>query len=234
VCISTMDLGLKHSEAFPFMSRVFATTNDQLAEALAELASPKLIPFCYIDPRKKDAPRDLERRVTKQGFCGADMHPPIGWYPDEPRVRPTFEAAEALGVPVFLHLGRTAAHPQLRSKYAQPLYLEGLGVACPGLKLILGHFAAPWSREACRIGAGFPNWRFDLATSGSSDRGAVLHCLRDPDLGVGRMLLGTNGNGANNLRLAAATMDRLREYGFTDRELDAVSHDNAAAFFGVL
>ncbi len=231
VCIGTADLGLERSDAFPFMT-TFSTTNDELAAAVAEIASAKLIPFCYVDPRKKSAPKEIERRV-KQGMRGVEMYPPIGWYPDEPRVRPAFEAAEALGVPVFLHMGRTAAHPGLRSKFAQPLALEGLGVECPGLRLIIGHFAAPWSREACHLGMGFPNWRFDLATSGVLQEDAVLHCVRHPELGVGRLLLGSNGAGADNLKLISNAVRHLRGYGFTDDQVEAVTHRNAAAFLSL-
>ena len=232
VCVGTCDLGLEHSDAFPMMSTVFSTTNDQWAEALAELNSSKIAPFFYVDPREKTAAREVERRAG-DGARGFEMYPPVGWYPDESRVRPAFEAAEALGLPVFLHMGRTASHPGLRSKYAQPIHLEDLGLACPGLKLVLGHFAAPWSREACQIALGFPHWRFDLMTSGVWQKEDVLYCVNRPDLGVDRLLLGSNGDGRNNLHNLNASVSILRGYGFTDEQLDAVTHGNAAAFFGV-
>jgi len=158
---------------------------------------------------------------------GVKLYPPIGWYPDEPRVLPTFQAAEALGVPVLIHMGRVAPHPGLRSKFARPLCLEDVGLACPSLKLIIGHFGVPWQWEAFDIACGFPNFFFDLTTSGSLDTALLRHVVEYPSLGLRRIVLGTDGSGRDNLARARATLGRLRAAGFTGPELDAIAHDNA-------
>jgi predicted TIM-barrel fold metal-dependent hydrolase len=123
-----------------------------------------------------------------------------------------------------------ASHPKLRSKFARPLHLEDVGLACPKLKLIIGHFAAPWSLEAVHLAMGFPEWRFDLTTSGSWDMEALklvgeLH-LRWGDPGLKRLVLGTDGSGPDNLKLARETLDRLRKGGFTEPQLAQIAHRN--------
>jgi len=231
VVVCALDLGLDPSPAFPFMS-IFRTTNEQLASLVETLRSPKLVPFAYIDPRQPDAARQAEYWVRERGLRGIKLYPPIGWYPDEPRVLPTFQAAEALGVPVLIHMGRVAPHPQLRSKFARPLCLEDVGLACPTLKLIIGHFGTPWQWEAFDIAVGFPNFFFDLTTSGSLDLALLKLVLEYPYLGLRRIVLGTDGSGSDNLARAHETLSRLRGAGFTDEQIDAIAHDNGLAALG--
>jgi len=231
VAVCALDLKLDHSADFPYMT-TFSTTNEQLAALVEALDSPKVVPFCYVDPREADAPRQAEHWVRERGMCGVKLYPPLGWYPDEPRVLPTFQAAEALGVPVLIHMGRVAPHPQLRSKYARPLCLEDIGLACPRLTLIIGHFGTPWQWEAFDIAAGFRNFFFDLTTSGSLDIPLLKLVVEYPSLGLRRIVLGTDGTGSDNLARARATLERLRAGGFTDDQLSAIAHHNGLAALG--
>lgn len=229
--VSGMDLRLPPSSDFPFMS-CFATTNEQFLEFAARLNSPKLVPFCFIDPRQPDAATRLTRYVQRHGFRGVKMYPPQGWYPDEPRVLDAFRTAEALRVPVFLHMGRTASHPQLRSVYAMPHHLEGLGLACPRLNVILGHFAAPWSMEAVHLAMSFPFY-FDLSTSGHWDARPIRHVVQSPYLGIERLLLGTNNDGSTNLQTAQQTLHRLYDFGLSDAQVRQIACGNALKLLGL-
>ena len=231
VVVCALDLGLDESPSFPFMS-VFRTTNEQLASLVESLDSPKIVPFCYIDPREHDAPAQVEYWVRQRGMRGVKLYPPLGWYPDEPRVLPTFQAAEAMGACVLIHMGRVAPHPQLRSKYGRPLCLEDVGLACPNLRLAIGHFGTPWQWEAFDIAVGFPNFFFDLTTSGSLDLPLLRLVVEYPDLGLRRIVLGTDGDGGDNLERAGRTLERLRGGGFTDEQLAAIAQDNGLAFLG--
>jgi predicted TIM-barrel fold metal-dependent hydrolase len=160
----------------------FCTSNQQARDFIDKLDDPRIVPFFFLDPRRADAARQIEQ-AARDGFRGIKMYPPQGWFVDEPRVLDAFRAAEELDLPVFLHLGRTCAHPQLRSKYAMPDRLEGLGMACPRLKVILGHFASPWSIEACHLALSF-RFYFDLSTSGSWYPPSIRFAARCPYLGV--------------------------------------------------
>ena len=228
--LSGIDLKLSHSNDFPFISE-FRTSNAQARDFIAELDDTRVVPFFFVDPRQADAARQVEQ-AARDGFRGIKMYPPQGWFPDEPRVLDAFRAAQEQDLPVFLHMGRTSAHPQLRSIYAMPARLEGMGLVCPRLKVILGHFAAPWSLEASALSKSF-RFYFDLSTSGSLSTEAIRFAARCPDLGIERLVLGTNGTGANNMDLARGTVERLRVCGLSEEQIAKVASDNALALLGL-
>jgi predicted TIM-barrel fold metal-dependent hydrolase len=232
VAVCALDLKLPYSADFPFMS-VFSTTNEQLEEMIRQVDSPKLVPFCYIDPREKDAPRQVEHWVRQRGMRGVKMYPPQGWYPNDPRCVEVCRAIQECGVPVLLHMGRVSAHPALRSEYARPIYLEEIGLACPKLKLIVGHFAGPWYLEAIHIAMSFPEWTFDLTSSGHWYLDSIKTVCRLPwDPGLRRIVLGTDGSGANNLDLVRETRRWLEPGGFTEEQFDQMFHHNGLRVLG--
>lgn len=228
--LSGIDLQLSYCADFAFMSE-FCTSNEQTRDFVAKLDDVRVVPFFFLDPRRADAAHQVEQAV-RDGFRGIKMYPPQGWFVDEPRVLDAFRAAQEQDIPVFLHMGRTCAHPQLRSVYGMPDRLEGLGLACPRLKVILGHFASPWSREASHLAMSF-RFYFDLSTSGSWYPPSIRFAARCPYLGVERLLLGTNGNGANNMDLARATIKILATCGLTEDEIQKVACDNAMKLLGL-
>lgn len=232
VVVCALDLKIPYSSEYPFMS-TFCTSNEQLEAFVAQVDSPKIAPFCYVDPREKDAPRQVEHWITRRHMRGVKLYPPEGWYPKDPRCIEVCRVIQDLGVPVLMHMGRVASHPGLRSEFARPIYLEDLGLACPKLKLIIGHFAAPWSLEAVHIAMSFPQWAFDLTTSGHWDLHAIRHACGIPwDPGIGRFVLGTDGCGANHLALQADIAKALREGGFDETQIDQIFHHNGLKVLG--
>ena len=228
--LSGIDLQLGRSADWPFMSN-FRTSNREVLDFVAALDDARVVPFFFVDPRRPDAARTVEQ-AFRDGFKGLKMYPPQGWDVDEPRVLDAFRAAEAAGAPVFLHMGRTASHPQLRSIHGMPGALEGLGLACPRLDVIVGHFAGPWGLEACHLGMSF-RFYFDLSTSGSWDREAIRFAARSPYLGVDRLVLGTNADGTDNLKAALWTVEQLRSSGLSEAEIQKVACDNARKLLGL-
>jgi len=232
VVVCALDLKLAPSADFPFMS-TFATTNEQLEDMIRRIASPKLVPFAHIDPREKNAPRQVEHWIRERGMRGIKLYPPQGFYPSDPACLDVCRAIQEYDVPVLMHMGRVASHPGLRSKYARPIYLEELGLACPRLRLIIGHFASPWAMEAAHIAMSWPQWAYDLTTSGSWNLPVLRHVCGLPwDPGIKRFVLGTDGGGANNLDLARATRARLIGGGFTEDEVDLMFHHNGLRVLG--
>ena len=232
VAVCALDLKLPFSSDWPFMSG-FNTTNEQLEDLIRQVGSPKLVPFCHVDPREKDAPRQVEHWIRQRGMRGVKLYPPQGWYPNDPRCIEVCRAIQELGVPVLFHMGRVASHPALRSEYARPIYLEEVGLACPKLKLIVGHFAGPWYLEAIHIAMSFPEWTFDLTTSGHWNIDAIHHARGIPwDPGMKRIVLGTDGTGENNLALVKRTREMLEPGGFTEEEFDLMFHHNGLRVLG--
>jgi len=141
--------------------------NDQLAAAIAEHPD-RLAGLAAIAPQDPAAAaRELERAVRTLGLKGAIVNSHThGEYLDDEKFWEIFEAAEALGVPVYIH-------PQTPPKaMIQPFLEAGLDGAIfgfavetalhllriivsgafdrfPGLKIVVGH-----------LGEGIPYWLF--------------------------------------------------------------------------
>jgi predicted TIM-barrel fold metal-dependent hydrolase len=102
---------------------VMRGVHDELADAVrarperfAAFASPALK-----EPEK--AAKELERCVRELGFVGALLDGTTdGKFLDDPRFLPVFEAAESLGVPIYLH-------PAPPPKAVQDAYYSGMGEA---------------------------------------------------------------------------------------------------------
>lgn len=232
VAVCALDLKLTPSEAFPYMSS-FATTNEQLADLIKKIASPKLVPWCHIDPLAPNAAQEARYWLTQRGMKGIKMYPPMGWYPDDERAMPVYEVAASLNVPVLLHMGRVAPHPQLRSKFARPICLEEVGLAFPKIKLIIGHWANMWRWEAFHVAMSFENFFFDLTTSGSLHIPIIRETIEHSGLGIRRIIMGTDGCGDNNVLLVHRTVERLRRLaGLTDEQIDTIVHRNGMAVLG--
>jgi predicted TIM-barrel fold metal-dependent hydrolase len=78
--------------------------NDELAAAV-KLYPDRFAGFATLSLWEPDeAAKELERCVTRHGFKGANLNGTTGGrFMDEPRFLPVFEAAQQLGVPIYLH-----------------------------------------------------------------------------------------------------------------------------------
>ncbi len=199
-------------------------TNENVAR-LKEEIGVKIIPFAYIDPRKENALQEAEYWVREREFMGLKLYPPIGFYPDEPNLLTFFEGVESLKVPILFHMGRVLPHPKLRMKYGNPVFLEGVCVNCPDLKVIVGHFARPWTYEAYCLAIGFPNVYIDLTTGGSEDRAMIKRVITN--LGSERLVFGTDSvlNTAEKFRKMRA---EFKQDGINDQDLDMIFGGSAS------
>ena len=158
--------------------------NDELAAAVA--ARPdRLAGFATLALKDVgEATKELERCVKQLGFCGVMVNGTVeGRFLDDSRFLPFFEAAAALGVPVYLHPApppepvREAYYTGLPGQLGMMLSIAGWGWhsetalhtlrlivsglfdKVPGLQLIIGH-----------MGEGLP---FALARSSGMLSGAA-------------------------------------------------------------
>jgi predicted TIM-barrel fold metal-dependent hydrolase len=152
---------------------MFALDNELVARTVAR-APDRLSAFAFLDPRAPDAPDRLERYVADQGFRGLKMSTsggPIadaGFYPNEPACFPTFERAQALGVPVLVHAGLIYCNPDdpagTRTKYCLPIYLDDVAREFPRLKLVVAHGGRPFVDQTVALSL-MPNVYVDLSWS---------------------------------------------------------------------
>ncbi len=109
--------------------------------------SDRFIGWCSVDPNDRDCVEQLEYYVEELGFRGLKCSPIYqNWNPQDPKHLPLFKKAEALGIPVNVHQGTSFVRPG-PLKYANPILLEDIAVACPELRLIIAHMGHPWEDE---------------------------------------------------------------------------------------
>jgi predicted TIM-barrel fold metal-dependent hydrolase len=81
-------------------------------EQLAQLRrdNPEIvIPFAAVDPRHPNIVETTIRLLSEEGFRGIKLYPPIGSHPNDPRLGPLYDYAEANNVPVMTHCSRPAS-----------------------------------------------------------------------------------------------------------------------------
>jgi predicted TIM-barrel fold metal-dependent hydrolase len=115
--------------------------------ALVRGHGDRLIGFAVVDPSQPDAVDDLQA-AADAGLRGVKMVP-SGWYPYEDRVRPLFERARDLGLPLLFHSGIFIDGRS--GRFCRPVFFEALRDV-PGLKVTLAHVGWPWTDEAIAVG----------------------------------------------------------------------------------
>ncbi len=127
-----------------------------IASFVAEHAD-KFIGWCSVDPNDADCVEQLEHYVTRLGLRGLKCSPIYqNWDPQDPRHLPLFRKAESLGIPVNIHQGTSFVRTG-PLKYANPIQLEDIAVACPDLRIVISHMGHPWEDECVVLIRKHPN-----------------------------------------------------------------------------
>jgi 5-carboxyvanillate decarboxylase len=131
--------------------------NDELAQAVRDHPGRFAGLACVAPQDPAAAVAELERAVSELGLVGVVINSHVGGeYLDAPRFSGVFEAAEALGAPIYLHpslLPAGAVDPYLdyglmaamwgyaaeASLHALRIILAGTFDRFPGVRLVLGH-----------------------------------------------------------------------------------------------
>ena len=119
--------------------------NELVAEAMRR-APNRIIGFGYVNPLEGEAALlELEHIALELGLKGLKLYPLEGFYPNDERVVfPVYEKCVELGIRnIAFHMGR-AAMPNLRLRYAHPIYLDDVAECFPELNIICFHAAYPW------------------------------------------------------------------------------------------
>jgi predicted TIM-barrel fold metal-dependent hydrolase len=119
--------------------------------------SDRFIGWCSVDPNDLDCVEQLTHYVNDLGFRGLKVSPIYqNWDPQDPRHLPLFRRAEQLGIPVNIHQGTSFVRPG-PLKYANPVLLEDIAIACPDLRIIIAHMGHPWETECVVLIRKHPN-----------------------------------------------------------------------------
>ncbi|MBY5933533.1 amidohydrolase [Tateyamaria omphalii] len=131
--------------------------HDELEE-LAQQSNGRVLPFLAIDPRRYGGPdgeseliKELERRIPPdvardaRGFRGIKLYPPLGYWPQDPRLTPMWAYCAANDVPVMTHCSRGGVYSRRErraatARYSDPDNYREILTAHPGLRICLAHF----------------------------------------------------------------------------------------------
>jgi uncharacterized protein len=142
------------------------------AEIIGQAArhSDVLIPFASVDPHDGAAAVDKLRELVAAGARGLKLHPSLqGFSPDDPAIWPLYAAAAELGVPIVFHTGQTGIGAGLpggrgiRLRLSDPMLLDDVAAAHPGLTVIMAHPSVPWQDAAISIATHKANVYIDLS-----------------------------------------------------------------------
>ena len=117
----------------------------------------RFIGWCSIDPNDEDCIDQLAYCVNDLGLRGLKVAPIYqNWNPQDPKHIPFFKKVEAFNLPVNIHQGTSFVRPG-PLKYANPILLEDIAIACPDLRMIISHMGHPWEDECVVLIRKHPN-----------------------------------------------------------------------------
>jgi hypothetical protein len=116
--------------ANPNVGDEYPEMNDYIAKSVRKYPK-RLVGFGRVDPRRKDAAKELTRMKVSLDLAGLKLHPMVECFrPDHPFFNSFFKKVNELGLPVLFHTGDGFSSPGLISKIAAKY---------PKLLIILGH-----------------------------------------------------------------------------------------------
>jgi predicted TIM-barrel fold metal-dependent hydrolase len=234
-------------------------THEQ-AIRLLECYQDLCLPFAVVDPERATRLRIWE--LYRMGYRGLKMIGVLRDY-DTPDYFPVYAAAEALGMPIVLHLGviggpidYSITHPRrdpaaaqrLRQMMARgfatprnhsatrmhPFQLDTIANNFPRLKLIGAHLGGTGNYDAA---ASVARWRenvfFDLSGGETIERHAVERRMIGFEIGVEKLTFGSDC-GADEIGVHVQRFARIfNEIGLTEDERERIWYRNAAEIFGL-
>ena len=151
-------------------TRLPAIPNDTIAAAVR--AHPDVfLGFGSVDPHQ-DVKWCVEevQRCRELGLIGLKFQQAVqGFFPNDTRYYPIYQAATDLGMICLFHMGTTgigAGAPGglgLRLEYCRPILVDGVAADFPGLTIIGAHPGWPWTDELLAMAVHKGNVYIDLS-----------------------------------------------------------------------
>ncbi len=144
------------AEGLPERMRAY---NRWLVDSLASV--PQITPFVAVDPWALSPSENVEhlRDMADRGARGIKLHPVVQRFePNDPRMRPVYEACREMGLVVLSHTGSAKGDEQ----FAEPNAFAPLLRDMPGLNVVLAHVGGGRWRQTESLAAAFPDVAFDI------------------------------------------------------------------------
>lgn len=162
--LNTMDACGIEKVCLSGLGPLFNCGGDDDVRASFEAHPDRVIGAVYIRPGV-DEPSKIDR-ARDQGFRMVKVTIPLYPYND-PRGFPLWERAAALGMPVLFHTGTVttaveAPHERVSTWDMQPMQIEPITRAFPGLKILVAHLGIHWNDDAAELARMRKNVYVDL------------------------------------------------------------------------
>jgi predicted TIM-barrel fold metal-dependent hydrolase len=201
---------------------------------------------------------EVVSELRERGFRGLKITMPDRDYDDEAYF-PLYERAEELGLPILFHTGirggpidylqfppRDAAHAEAisaeyerthaRSRRSaarmQPIFLDTIALAFPGLRIIGAHLGYGLYDSAAAVARWRRNVSFDISGGKVVRRHIVERRMIKSEVSLEKLVFGSDCDVAHMSREVTAWMEIFDELGLTADEQDKIFYRNAAAIFG--
>lgn len=201
----------------------------------------RFIYYAGVDPRRPNAVAIFKKALTEWGAQGLKLMPAAGFLPNDEVCHPLYRLAMEYDATVLFHTGLKG---DMKSRLGHPFYIDDLAADFPELKIVLGHVAGEWWRDASMVIRTKRNCYGELAgwqrrfTDNPEQFFKDLGELRD-SVGADHIMYGTDAPSAMPLRPFVHALENLPEtagqYGvkFTTEEAAAIVGGNFAAMHGV-
>lgn len=212
-------------------------TNEYVARMRDEHRDAIIQAWASVDPWKGElAIRAAQRAIHDLQMLGFHFHPIMGRFSvDDPRLRPLWEAINALKVPVMIDVGTTgmgAGQPGgmgAKLKHARPMpALDDLAADFPDLNIVAAHPGWPWIEETIAIVLHKKNVSWEL--SGWAPRYFSDSLKRDIRGRLqDKIMFGSDYPSISHERL----FREWEELGYPDEVMEKVFHKNAERILGL-
>lgn len=201
-------------------------TNEEVLEFCSR--SPRLIPFCNVNPGLSKEPGRELRRWAEEGFRGLKLYPTYQhFYPNDRALYPMYEAAQELRMPVLFHTG-TSVFRGSKIKYGEPLHLDDLAVDFPDLPLVMAHSGRTmWYEQAFTLARLHPNLYMEI--SGLPPKN-LLNYFPALERNAGKIIFGSDWPGMPGVK---RNLDEIRSLPLKGSTISGILGGTAARLLGL-
>ena len=185
--------------------------------------SPRFIPYANINPHLVAYPAKEVERLVRLGYKGLKFLPTYHhFYPNDNKLYPFYDAAQALELPVIFHIG-SSIFPETRLKFGDPIYLDDIARDFPKNNIIMAHSGRGFWYEACFFLSRFhPNVYMDI--TGLPPRN-LFNYFPDFERNADKILYGTDWPAGPGF---SYTLDEIRKLKLKPENLEKILGGNAA------
>ena len=208
--------------------------SNEEVKSLVDRYPDRLIGFAGVDPRRPDALEVLERAFTELGMKGLKLSPAMQYFmPGDPIMKPVYELCLKYDKPILFEAGMTWVKNS-PSRYSNPLNFEEVAIEYPKLRMCLGHFGWPWTRETAMLILKYPNLYADTALLYFDSPKQFFETTFHDQYWIDRMLYDKVLFGSTYPRIEQKRMVKAMEVlNLRPRQRAMVMGENACRFMGM-